>query len=103
MRHDNDTTVRRIHEEHAEIMLLASFVSGLSGEVGKMTRIQNPQSLDQALNTALAVSEAIRQEKVAESFCTKIERCTEISERGGYNRNNGKYCSERTPKRPIDR
>jgi hypothetical protein len=66
MRRDNDPTVQRIHEEHAERMLLASFVGGLSGEVGKMTRFQNPQSLDQALNIALAVREAVRQEKVAD-------------------------------------
>jgi hypothetical protein len=103
MRRDNDPTVQRIHEENAERMLLASFVGGLSGEIGKMTRIQNPQGLDQALNTALAVREAIRQGKVAETFYTKFDRCTDISERGGYNRSNGKYCSERTPKRPIDR
>jgi hypothetical protein len=103
MRRDNEPTVKRIYEEHAERMLLDSFVGGLSGEIGKMTRIQNPQSLDQALNTALAVREAIRQEKVAETFYTKFEKCTEISERGEYNRSNGIHCSERTPKRPTDR
>jgi hypothetical protein len=43
------------------------------------------------------------REKMAETFYAKFERCTEISERGGYNRSNGKYCSERTPKRSIDR
>jgi hypothetical protein len=83
-------------------MLLASFVGGLSGEIGKM-RIQNPQSLDQALNTALAVREAIRQEKVAETFYTKFERSTKVSERGGSNRSNSRSCSERSPKRFIER
>jgi hypothetical protein len=51
-------------------MLLASFVGGLSGEIGKLTRIQNPQNLEQALNAALAVREAIRQERRPETFYT---------------------------------
>jgi hypothetical protein len=42
--------------------------------------------LEQALNTALAVREAIRQEKVAETFYTKLETSTEVSERGGNSR-----------------
>jgi hypothetical protein len=83
-------------------MLLASFVGGLTGEIGKMTRIQNPQNLEQALNTALAVREAIRQEKLAETFIAKFERSTKISEWGGNSRSETRYCSERTPKRPKD-
>jgi hypothetical protein len=70
MRRDSDPVVQRVHEENTDRMLLASFVGGLAGEVGKLTRIQNPQNLEQALNAALAVREAIRQERRPETFYT---------------------------------
>jgi hypothetical protein len=46
-------------------MLLASFVAGLSGEIGKQVKFQNPQDLSQALTIALTVTEALKQEKSA--------------------------------------
>jgi hypothetical protein len=70
MRRDSEPVVQRVHEENSDRMLLASFVGGLSGEIGKLTRIQNPQNLEQALNAALAVREAIRQERRLETFYT---------------------------------
>jgi hypothetical protein len=79
MRRDNDPVVQSIHEENIERMLLASFIGGLTGEIEKMTRIQNRQNLEQALNTTFAVREAIRQEKVAENLYTKFESSTKVS------------------------
>jgi hypothetical protein len=35
---DSDSVVQRIHRENAEMMLLASFVVGLSGEVWKQVK-----------------------------------------------------------------
>jgi hypothetical protein len=39
-------------------MLVASFISGLAGKVGKHVRYQSPRNLKQALKIALAVQEA---------------------------------------------
>jgi len=47
---------------------LASFVAGLSGEVGRQVKFQNHQDLRQALTTALAVREALKQERFAENL-----------------------------------
>jgi hypothetical protein len=95
--------VQSIYEENIEMMLLASIVGRLKGEIGKMTRNQNPQNLEQGLNRALAVREAIGQEKMAETCYTTFEKYTKFSERGGNSRSDNKYCPERTPKRPNDR
>ena len=65
---DSDPVAQRIHRENAERMLLASFVAGLSGEVGKQIKFQSPRDLRQALTTALAVREALKQERFAETF-----------------------------------
>jgi len=70
----NDPVAQRIHKENADRMCLASYVSGLSANVGKMVRIQNPQTLQQALTNALAVTEAERQEKGNEIFFTGSDK-----------------------------
>ena len=54
---------QRIHYENADRMLPASFVAGLTGIPVRQVRFPNPQSLDQALKTALSVQEAEKQEK----------------------------------------
>jgi hypothetical protein len=99
MRRDNDPAVQKIHEENAERMLLASFVGGLTGELGKLTRAQNPQDLQAALNTALAVREAVRHEKIAETFYTRFEDSVRISYRGRDSEGGTRY----TAKRPDNR
>jgi len=76
---DSDPVAQRIHRENAERMLLASFVAGLSGEVGNQVKFQNPQNLRQALTTALAVREALKQEKFAETFYTKFDKSVRLS------------------------
>jgi hypothetical protein len=83
MRQDDDPAVQRIHKENAERMLLASFVTGLSGEIGKLTRIQNPQNVNQALTTAVTIREALREEKGAENFLTRFENSVGVSGLGG--------------------
>jgi len=59
---------RRIHRENAERILLASFISGLAGKVGKHIRYQSPRNLEQALQIALAVQEAEKQESLMRIF-----------------------------------
>jgi hypothetical protein len=73
MRRDDNPAVHEIHSENAEKMFLARFVAGLSGEIGKLTRIQNPQNVNQALSTALTIREALRQEKDAETFFRRFK------------------------------
>jgi len=54
-------------------MYLASFVAGLSGVVGSQVRYAHPRTLQEALNLALAVDEAERQERRNETFCTRSD------------------------------
>jgi len=58
-----DPVTQRKHNENSVFMLLASFVSGLTGNPGTQCCYANPQSMDQALKMTLSVQEAERQEK----------------------------------------
>jgi hypothetical protein len=64
---------RHIHRENAERMLVASFISGLAGKVGKHIRYQSPRKLEQSLIIALAFQEAEKQEKVNENIYTRLK------------------------------
>jgi len=68
----DDPQVQRIHQENAERMLLAAFVSGLIGTPGKQCRFSNPQNMRQALSIALTVEQAEKQDPSNESFYTKF-------------------------------
>ena len=74
----DDPQIQRIHQENADRMLLASFVSGLIGVPGRQVRFRHPQSLEEALNLALAVQEAERQERFNESFYTRSEKSVRL-------------------------
>jgi hypothetical protein len=50
-----DPLAQRIHWENTELMLLASFVAGLTGVAGRKVRYSNPQTMDQALKIVLSV------------------------------------------------
>jgi len=69
-----DPQIQRIHKENADRMLLASFVLGLTGTAGYDVRISHPGSLREALNLAVSVQEAKRQERFHESFYTRSEK-----------------------------
>ena len=43
---DSDPVAQRIHRENAERMLLASFVAGLSGEVGRQVKFRTRRTYD---------------------------------------------------------
>jgi hypothetical protein len=66
--------VQRVHCENTERMLLASFISGMIGTVGRQTKYAAPSSMHQALQIALAVEQAEKQEKFNESFHTRFEK-----------------------------
>jgi hypothetical protein len=55
-----------------EHILLASFVVGLIGILGKQVRYASPKSLEQAMARALLVQEAEKQDKFSESFYTRF-------------------------------
>jgi len=74
----DDPLAHRIHYENADRMLLASFVAGLIGIVSRQVRFSNPQSLDQALKTALCVQEAEKQERFSESFYTSFDNSLRV-------------------------
>jgi len=64
---------RRIHRENAERMLLVSFISGLAGKVGKHVRYQSPRNLERALQIALSVQEAEKQERFNDCFLLRLK------------------------------
>ena len=76
-----DPVAQRIHQENAERMPLASFVSGLSGTSGTLVRHANVQSLSEALKIAISVQEAEKQERFNESFYTKVDKTVRLMSR----------------------
>jgi len=70
-------------------MLLASFISEFAEKVGKHVRYQSPRNLEQALQIALAVQEAEKQEKFNESFYTRFENSVRL-----VSRSHGQTCRE---------
>jgi len=69
----DDPQAQRIHQENAERMLLAAFVSGLTGTPGKQCRFSNPQNIQQAISIALTVDQAEKLDPSKESFYTKCD------------------------------
>jgi hypothetical protein len=69
----DDPQAQHIHQENAERMLLAAFVSGLTGTPGKQCRFSNPQNIQQALSVALTVDQAEKLDPSNESFYTKCD------------------------------
>jgi hypothetical protein len=62
----DDPVAQRVHNENANGLTLARFVTGLRGISGRQVRYANPQTLEQAIQIALSVQEAERQEKIGE-------------------------------------
>jgi hypothetical protein len=56
-----DPLAQCIHCENAELMLLASFVAGLTGVPGRQVGYTNPQMLEQASKIALSAQEVEKQ------------------------------------------
>ena len=77
----DDPLAQRIHYENAERLLLASFVAGLTGVPGRQVRYANPQTMEQALQIAITVQEAEKQEKFNESFYTRFDSSVKLQSR----------------------
>jgi hypothetical protein len=63
-----DPMLRKFHNEHAERMLLASFVAGLTGTPGRQVRFAIPGILEKALKIATTVAQAEIPERSNETF-----------------------------------
>jgi hypothetical protein len=77
---------------------LASFVAGLSGEVGKKVKFQNPQDIREALKIALTVTKALKQEKFAETLYAKFEKSVRFSTR----QDDREFAERHSPKRAAN-
>ena len=75
----DDPVAQRVHCENAERMLLASVVSVLNGPDGKHTKYASPSPVHQALQTALAVEQAEKQDRFNESFYTRFEKSVRLT------------------------
>jgi tRNA A37 N6-isopentenylltransferase MiaA len=76
-----EPVAQRVHQENAERMILASFVSGLTGVPGRQVRYANPQTVQQALQIALPVQEAEKQERFNSSFYTRFDNSASLESR----------------------
>jgi hypothetical protein len=76
-------------------MLLARFVTGLSDEIGRQVRFRNPENLHQAVPTAFAVREAVKQEMFAQTFYIKFDKSVSVSSQGGSSEAEERYSTKR--------
>jgi hypothetical protein len=77
-------------------MLLAAFVSGLSGVPGKQCRFSNTQNIQQTLSIVLTVEQAEKQDRFNESFYTKYDKSVRLFSRLPGHKNRGQEYSCRT-------
>ena len=70
----SDSAAQLIHRENADRMCLASFVAGLTGVPGRQVRFANSQTMQQALQIALSVTEDEIHERTSEIFFTRNDK-----------------------------
>jgi hypothetical protein len=75
----DDPLDQRVHRENAEMMLLASFISGLAGTPERQVGYSSPRTLEEVLKIALSVQEAEKQERCNEGFCTNFDESVRLS------------------------
>jgi hypothetical protein len=83
IRHSADPAAQRFQNEQAQRMLLAAFTSGLIGNPGQQVRFRLPKSMEEAMQIAITVYEAEKEEKRHETifFSTKPQ-CKACGRRG---------------------
>jgi hypothetical protein len=64
----DDPLAQAIHYENADKFLFATFVLGLAGEPGRQLRYANPPTMEKALQIALSVEKAEKQENSTKHF-----------------------------------
>ena len=80
-----DPVLQRVYYEQAKLMLLASFISDLSGTPGRQLRFEMPTNLDETLNTAITVEQSEAQERRNEAFFLEAEAQRPSTVRRGGN------------------
>jgi hypothetical protein len=60
IRHVEDESIQRVINEEAERHLVATYFNGLSGIVDQQVRFRMPQTLEEAVQVAVTVSNAER-------------------------------------------
>ena len=75
----DDPVAQSVDNVNADLMLLSSFITGFIGAAGRQVRYSNPGTLQQALQIALSVQEAERQEKFSESFYANSDRSVRLT------------------------
>ena len=63
VRNSDNPVEQAIINQEAERRLLAAFINGLIGVVGKQVRVQMPDKIDKALNMAIIATNAEKEEK----------------------------------------
>ena len=90
----DDPALQKLHYEHAERMLLASFTSGFIGTPWRDVRFSSPKNMQEALRIAVTVQQVELQERRNETFYVdevqergKADRSSRETRRSGYMRN----------------
>jgi hypothetical protein len=75
-----------VTNQEADRRLLAAFINGLIGALGKQVRLQIPEIIDKALNMAIIATKAEKEEKasVREDWGTSARVFTVEGSRGVY-------------------
>ena len=96
-----DPVAQRIHRENAERLLLASFVTGLTGAPGKQVMYTSPRHIQQALSIALSVQEAEKQERFNECFYARLDNSASLLTRSPSRTRKHDDKSQRSPDTPA--
>jgi hypothetical protein len=65
IRSSNNPVEQAVINQEANRRLLAAFINGLIGTVGKQVRMQMPENIDKALNMAIIATNAEKEEKAS--------------------------------------
>ena len=92
----DDPEAKKLYQEQADRMALASFTAGLVGVPGRQVRYIMPESLDEAIRVAITVSQAEVQERRNEVFYAEEARecVTARSSRGARGKGDARNTTQ---------
>lgn len=68
----DDPQLQRFHYDQADRMILSTFISGLIGNPGQQVRFRMPKSVEEAVQIAVTVYEAEKQERRNQAFFSNM-------------------------------
>jgi hypothetical protein len=74
----DDPQLQKFHYDQANRMILSTFISGLTGNPGQQVRFKMPKSVEGAVQIAVTVYEAEKQERRNQAFFSNLIRIVEI-------------------------